>query len=70
MLLVFFLGGVGLGRKRGQHVAEQLAGALVEAAPHYACLRRTLAEAEHLFQVGQVLPRAGADAPPLFQPGL
>ena len=63
------LGGIGLGWNRREDVVEQLAGPLVEAKAHHARLGGLAVHVEHIFQVGQVLARDGADAPHLFQPG-
>ena len=69
VFLVFFLGGIGFGRYRGQHVVEQLAGPLVEASAHHARLGRLLVHVEHILHVGHVFAREGANTPPFFQPG-
>ena len=66
VFLVFFPGGVGLGRQRGEHVVEQLAGPLVETQAHHARCGRGAVDVEHVFQIGQVLARDGADAPHFF----
>ena len=66
VFLVFFLRRPCFGRNRGQHVVEQLAGPLVEAEPHHARLGGLRVDVEHVFHVGQVLARDGADTPHLL----
>ena len=70
VFLVFFSGDPGLGGKRGEHVVEPLAGPFVEAEPHHARLSGLRVHVEHVFHIGQVFTRQGADAPHFFPPGL
>ena len=52
VLLVFFLGGPRLGRNRGEHLVEQLAGPLIESEAHHARFGGLGIQVEHVLPIG------------------